>query len=42
VDFKNKTFLKRGKFEDVEKAIPKYKESGISSLYLMGCLERDN
>ena len=42
VDFKNKGFIKRGKFEDVERAIPDYKESGVTALYLMGVFERDN
>jgi hypothetical protein len=35
-------FIKRGTFADVEKRIEGYAAQGITSLYLMGTLERDN
>ena len=35
-------FLRRGNFKSVERNIHKYAYEGISTLYLMGCLERDN
>lgn len=42
VDSKQGKFIKRGDFAKVEKAIPEYKSRGITTLYLMGVLERDN
>lgn len=38
----NNKFKKRGNFETVAKAIDGYKKKGITALYLMGALERDN
>ena len=35
-------FRRRGSFRDVENNIPNYAKQGISALYLMGTLERDN
>jgi hypothetical protein len=35
-------FVKRGSFEDVERSIPDYASQGITTLYLMGTMERDN
>ena len=35
-------FLRRGTFNDVSNNIEKYAKQGITSLYLMGALERDN
>ena len=35
-------FIKRGDFSKVENAISDYKSKGITTLYLMGVLERDN
>ncbi len=42
IDFKESKFVKRGDFEKVAAAIPGYKEKGVTALYLMGVLERDN
>ena len=42
VDYTNQTYQKRGTFEDVEKALSNYQESGVSCLYLMGVFQRDN
>lgn len=42
VDAKAGKFIKRGDFTKVEKAIDGYKKKGITALYLMGVLERDN
>ena len=35
-------FIRRGSFRDVENNMPSYAKQGISALYLMGTLERDN
>lgn len=35
-------FVKRGDFSKVEKSLDGYKKRGITALYLMGALERDN
>ena len=35
-------FIKRGNFKDVEDDIPSLANQGISAMYLMGTLERDN
>lgn len=35
-------FVRRGDFSKVEKSIDSYKKRGITALYLMGVLERDN
>jgi hypothetical protein len=42
VDTTKGTFIKRGNFAKVEKSIDGYKKRGITALYLMGTLERDN
>ncbi len=42
IDTKEGKFIKRGDFSKIEKSIETYKKRGITSLYLMGCLERDN
>lgn len=42
IDSKQGKFVKRGDFSKVEKAIDSYKKRGITALYLMGVLERDN
>lgn len=42
IDTKEGKFIKRGNFAKVEKAIDGYKKRGITALYLMGVLERDN
>jgi hypothetical protein len=42
IDAKEGKFIKRGDFAKVEKAICGYKKKGITALYLMGALERDN
>ncbi len=34
--------MKRGDFNKVEKSIEQYRRRGITALYLMGVLERDN
>lgn len=34
--------MKRGNFSNVEKAIDGYRKKGITAIYLMGVLERDN
>jgi hypothetical protein len=34
--------IKRGDFSKVEKSIEQYRRRGITALYLMGVLERDN
>ena len=41
IDYQN-AFIRRGSFKDVEDEIPSLARQGISSLYLMGTLERDN
>jgi len=35
-------FIQRGTFKDVERNMQNYSRQGITSLYLMGTLERDN
>jgi len=35
-------FLRRGTFKDVENSIDNYAKQGVSALYLMGTLQRDN
>jgi hypothetical protein len=42
IDTKEGKFIKRGDFSKVEKSIDGYKKKGITALYLMGVLERDN
>lgn len=42
IDHKEGKFVKRGDFAKVEKSIDSYKKRGITALYLMGVLERDN
>jgi len=42
VDTKEGSFIKRGDFKNLEQSIPAYKKKGISALYVMGALERDN
>lgn len=42
IDTKNSKFVKRGDFQKVEKSIDAYRKKGITALYLMGVLERDN
>lgn len=42
IDKTKNTFIKRGTFTDVERSIEGYANQGITSLYLMGTLERDN
>ena len=42
VDKTTNQFVQRGTFADVESAIPNYAKQGITALYLMGSLERDN
>lgn len=42
VDKSTNQFVQRGTFADVEMAIPNYAKQGITCLYLMGSLERDN
>ena len=42
IDYQNQTFARRGTFHDVERAIPAYKEEGVTALYLMGVFQRDN
>jgi hypothetical protein len=42
VDTEHNKFIKRGNFKTIEQSIPTYKKKGISALYLMGVLERDN
>lgn len=42
VDKNTNQFVQRGTFTDVENSIPHYAKQGISALYLMGTLERDN
>lgn len=42
VDTKEGKFIKRGNFKNLEQNIPNYKKKGISALYVMGTLERDN
>ena len=42
IDTKEGRFIKRGDFSKVEKSIDLYKKRGITALYLMGVLERDN
>ena len=42
VDSKEGIFIKRGDFFKLEKSIDSYKKRGITALYLMGVLERDN
>ena len=42
IDSKQGKFVKRGDFSKVEKSIDSYKKRGITALYLMGVLERDN
>ena len=41
-DKNSNQFLKRGNFRDVEMAIDGYAKQGVSALYLMGTLARDN
>lgn len=49
VDFQNgqydknqNHFIKRGSFRDVEDSITDYAKQGVTALYVMGTLERDN
>lgn len=42
MDSKEGKFIKRGDFQKLEKSLDSYKKRGITSLYLMGVLERDN
>ena len=42
IDSKEGKFTKRGNFAKLEKAMDSYKKRGITALYLMGILERDN
>ena len=42
IDTKEGRFVKRGDFSKVEKSIEQYRRRGITALYLMGVLERDN
>ena len=42
IDKQLNMFVKRGTFADVERSIEGYASQGITSLYLMGTLERDN
>jgi hypothetical protein len=42
VDKTENRYIQRGTFKDVEQSIPNYAKQGISALYLMGTLERDN
>jgi hypothetical protein len=42
VNTKEGRFVKRGDFSKVEKSLDGYKKRGITALYLMGALERDN
>mmetsp|Transcript_44464 Transcript_44464/g.32568 ORF Transcript_44464/g.32568 Transcript_44464/m.32568 type:complete len:141 (+) Transcript_44464:1254-1676(+) len=42
VDTKESKFLERGNFKKLELNIPNYRKKGISALYVMGALERDN
>ena len=42
IDKSQNAFIRRGSFKDVEDEIPSLARQGISSLYLMGTLERDN
>ena len=42
VDYATQSFTKRGTFADVEHALPRYSESGVTALYLMGVFQRDN
>lgn len=42
IDSKLGKFIKRGSFKNIEQSIPSYKKKGITALYLMGALERDN
>ena len=41
-DKQEKRFVKRGNFKDVESNLDHYKKQGVTALYLMGTLERDN
>ena len=42
VDYKKKTFIHRGSFSSVTSMLPGLAKRGVSVLYLMGALERDN
>lgn len=42
MDTKLNKFITRGTFKNIEESIPGYKKKGISTLYVMGALERDN
>ena len=42
VNTKEGKFVKRGDFQKLEKSIESYRSRGITALYLMGVLERDN
>jgi len=42
VDTQQNKFIKRGTFAKVEASIPSYKKRGVTAIYLMGALERDN
>lgn len=42
VDKTENTFIQRGTFRDVAANMSNYQQQGISALYLMGSLERDN
>ena len=42
VDKQENQFIQRGTFADVERNVGNYAKQGITALYLMGTLERDN
>lgn len=42
IDKNANAFVQRGTFRDVERSIPAYAKQGITAIYLMGTLERDN
>ena len=42
VDKTENTFIQRGNFRDVAANMSNYQSQGITALYLMGTLERDN
>lgn len=42
IDKNSNQFIQRGTFRDVEASIPNYAKQGVSALYVMGALERDN
>lgn len=42
IDKDRNEFITRGSFEDVEAGMSDYAKQGITAVYLMGTLERDN